>query len=255
MILLITGAITPAKGITKTTLIDNNKRKDQYIASIKRAVKQISRINEMTHSVDENAACQKYGIVYCDNSAPESIIFDEVKQYAKTHHVKFEVLSFKGDEAKISEKGKGFGEGEITKYALENSKLLSEDGYFIKLTGRLFIDNLSVIMKKVSCKKAYFNIPNHTERGMCDTRFYAVPVSMYKEYFLDAYQNVNDGSGHYYEHVFLDVIRKYHLKTYNFPVYPLYKGVSGSAGSSYTYVGWKSKVKDILSIFQYYKVK
>lgn len=255
MILLITGAITPAKNIAKTTLIDSNKRKDQYITALKKMIKRIGRVNEMNHSANENEAVRKIGVVYCDNSNPESITFEELKKYANDKHVKLEILSFKGNEEKIMAQGKGYGEGEITAYALANSQLIKEDGYFMKLTGRLMIDNLSSIVKKISSAKIYFNIPNHTMKGIADTRFYAMPVKVYNDYFSTAYEKVDDNNGYYYEHAFTDVIRTNKLKTSNFPEYPLYSGESGSSGGHYTYKPWKSKIKNVLSLFQFYKVK
>lgn len=255
MILLITGAMTPAKNVTKTTLIDTNKRKDQYVDSIKKAIKQAARFNSNFNSVNENSIKNNISIVYCDNSEPKEVILEDLKRYAKGKNVKLETLSFKGNGELTAVKGKGYGEGEITKYAMENSALIKEDGYFIKLTGRLFIDNMSSLLKKLSQSKAYFNIPNHTMRGLCDTRLYAMPIELYKEYFLNAYENVNDDGGYYLEHAFTDVIRSNNIKTFNFPEYPLYSGKSGSAGADYTYVPWKSKIKNILSAFQFYKVK
>lgn len=253
MVLLVTGAITPAQNISKTQLNDTEIRKEQYLSALKKCIDEAKKYNEAT--VNQNRASSIMSIVYCDNSNPNSIIFKELTEYAKHANVMFEVLTFYGNNEKVAEKGKGFGEGEITRYAVNNSKLLKEDELLIKLTGRLVIDNLASLAKKLTNNKCYFNIPNHTRRDICDTRLYAMSVACYKEYFISAYEKVDDNAGYYLEHAFMDVIKASGLQTYNFPEYPLYVGMSGTAASNYTYVKWKSELKNVLSFFQFYRVK
>lgn len=262
MVLLITGAITPAKNISKTTLTDANARKEQYLSALKATIDMLSpnsqadkKVKSVGENVAQNTVTNNISICYCDNSNPERIIFNDVEKYAKEKNIALEILGFQGDVEKISYHGKGYGEGEITKYAMENSVLIKNDNYFLKLTGRLLIDNMASIAQNISNNKMYFNIPNHTRRDICDTRLYAMPVELYKNYFMDAYNKVNDDKGYYLEHAFSDVIKENKLVTYNFPKYPLYNGVSGSAGMKYTYSLWKSSIKNILSGMQFYRFK
>lgn len=244
MVLLITGAVVPGQNVSDTKLTNIDERKAQYIEAINKCIQEISKVKAMVS-----------GIVYADNSMPDDSIFADCMKQAKEHDISFEVVSFKGDADKLSEKGKGYGEGEITEYAFNNSKLLKNSDYFIKLTGRLSIDNLAMIIKKINKKNCYFNMPNRTLPYMCDTRLYAMPVSLYKQYFIKAYINVDDNNGHYLEHCMSDVINGENIKIKNFPVYPRYVGISGSLGHVYTYNKYKSLIKDVLSIFGYYTVK
>lgn len=253
MVILITGAITPAGNIAKTALTDSEKRKEQYILSIEKTIDQLSQYKLDT--VNANKVIRDVSLVYCDNSDPSLEIFDEVKDYAKKKNIAIELLLFKGDNEAVSKKGKGYGEGEITKYAFKNSEFIKKASFIFKLTGRLTIDNLSEIIKKIDISKMYFNVPNKTRRDICDTRFYALSKDNYEKFFINAYENVDDNNNHFLEHVFIESIRNNKLKVYNFPKYPLYSGMSGTAGTNYSYVGWKSKIKDIMSLFGYYRVK
>ena len=244
MVLLITGAITPGKNVPNTKLLDAKERKAQYVDALKKNIIEISKVHTYIK-----------GIVYADNSMPELEIFEECESLAREKNVKLEIIRFLGDNDLLMKKGKGYGEGEITKYAILNSSLISEADYILKLTGRITIDNLADIIKRIDKKRCYFNMPNRTLKNMCDTRFYAMPVKLYKAQFINAYENVNDNEGHYLEHCMTDVINDNDIKTWNFPLYPKYNGVSGSKGHVYTYNKYKCVIKDLLSKFGYYKVK
>lgn len=244
MVLLITGAITPGKDIPDTKLMNVAERKAQYLDALKKNIIELSKVSYLLD-----------GIVYADNSMPDKQLFDECKRLAKDNNIELEILSFSGNQEMLKKCGKGYGEGEITKYAMENSRLILNAKFFFKLTGRISIDNLADIIKRSDAKRCYFNMPNRTLKNMCDTRFYAMPVDLYKAQFIDAYEKVDDNNGHYLEHCMTDVINENNIKTWNFPLYPKYSGISGSKGHVYTYNKYKCVIKDLLSKFGYYKVQ
>lgn len=256
MILLITGAITPAVNKNQTIINDVKERQNQYLSSIRACIDKAALINRQG-SVAENKVLYHniLKIVYCDNSNPSRELFADLIAYADTKKVPFELVSFLGDVDSTRIHGKGYGEGEITAYAVNNSLLIKADDYFIKLTGRLGVDNLEQIVPRLMKDRCYFNIPNHTNHNICDTRFYGLPIKIYKKYFANVYRDVNDDKGYYYEHAFIDTIRKHKIECYNFPFYPMYSGKSGTSGGRYTYKNWKNNMKNVLSFFQYYRVK
>ena len=81
-------------------------------------------------------------IVFCENS---NYKFDSRALYelAKKNNKLLEILQFNGNYSQIVDRGKGYGEGEIIEYALQNSKLFLQSKYFVKVTGRL--DRKSVV--------------------------------------------------------------------------------------------------------------
>ena len=70
-----------------------------------------------------------------------------------------------------------------------------------------------------------------------------------------AYRQVMDEGGMILEVVYTQVLRNCGIKVSNFPRYPRIVGMSGSGGLIYGYTEWKCKIKDLLSQFNFYKVK
>ena len=194
-------------------------------------------------------------IVFCDNSnyLTDNDVFEEERNLAVSKNVSLELLSFKGNSENVKEQGKGYGEGEIMEYIFSGSSLIKEEPYFFKVTGRLKVDNVKKIVRNVKDNNVcLINIPNHTRHDIYDTRFYGMPSEMYREYFLKAYEQTDDKNKKYLETVFKEVIDTNYLKHRNLPRYPRITGISGTFGSMYEYTEWKCRIKDLLSIFNYY---
>lgn len=123
-VLIITGCIQPNPNIPYLILKDSTVRLRQYINCIE---------------------------FYILNSCFDIIIFGEnsayfyndkiLKEMAFSKRKEFEWLSFLGDQDMVLKRGKGYGEGEIIKYVLLNSKFKSDITCFFKVTGRLQVVN------------------------------------------------------------------------------------------------------------------
>ena len=239
MLLIITGTIAPASGTEFLELRDVGERLKQYRESISFFV--------------ESGAFSK--IVFCENSNYGTAKIWDLTEEAKLHNVELELLSFQGDAEQVKQHGKGFGEGEIMEYVFKNSRLLEKEKVFMKITGRMKVDNIADIVSKVKENTCYFNIPNRTHREMFDTRIYVMAVDLFRKLFLHCYDEVMDSEGWYLEKVYTSILLKNKISVRNFPRYPRIVGMSASTGYSYVYTEWKCKIKDILSFFQYYMVK
>ena len=194
-------------------------------------------------------------LIFAENSNYGGDIFDGLRQSAEEHQTKLEYLSFQGDAEQACIHGKGYGEGEIMKYVFQHSQLLKNEPYFVKMTGRLQIDNIAKLTSKLKKSGTYFNIPNPTRRDIYDTRIYAMSVKQFEEYFENEYERVMDREGVFLEHVYTGILRDNNIYVSNFPLYPRIRGISGSGGLAYDYTEWKCKVKDLLCKMNYYKVK
>jgi len=240
MVLIITGTIAPAsQAFLKVT--DKDERLEQYISCIRFFIN--------SKSVNK--------IIFCDNSdyKDEAGEFKKLTNEAKGKGIHLESLFFKGNAENVVLHGKGYGEGEIMEYIFSHSELIKGEDYFYKITGRLIVNNIKDIVRLTTKKNiCHINIPNATRRDILDTRFYGMPVKMYREYFLKAYENVDDSKERFLEHVFAHILRdkKRGLKHRNIPRYPRLTGRSGSSGGDYVYTEWKCKIKDVLSLFNYY---
>lgn len=208
-VLLITGTIQVNNDMPFVVVKNADERLEAYINTIKWAI---------------DVTSFKF-IVFCENTGYE---LEQVHIAANAHskYKKFEYLTFRGNSKRIIEQGKGYGEGEIISYALQNSKLLDGAEYFCKITGRITIENVSQCMRN---RRNYFM---HVEgERKIDTRFYCIKTRDYKTYLLRAYKKVDDSNGVYLEHVFYDSVRN--LRYRSFYDIPRIIGISGSTGISY----------------------
>ena len=150
-------------------------------------------------------------IVLCDNSG-FTFNNDELTALATNYNVSLEILTFVGDSSKVKERGKGYGEGEIMKYILENSYLLKTEDFFFKITGKLFVVNIEDIVKRIN------------------TRFYGVNKQVFIDVLLCEYLKVNDKEMMWYEICFRDALKKASISFNSFPIYPIIYGLSGTQG-------------------------
>lgn len=238
MLAIITGTIKPSQGIEHLVLRDSEERLKQYI-------------NSLLFFIDSGAFSS---IIFCENSNYGSEIFEAVRSRSNEKKVALEILSFQGNLKEAVIHGKGYGEGEIMDYIFTSSKLIKKETYFVKITGRLHVDNIRNIVMRMDTRKTYFNIPNRTRRDMYDTRIYAMSVEMFQAKFREQYGRVRDSEGIFLETIYTQILREEKIRVTNFPRYPRIVGMSGSMGIPYSYVEWKCRIKDLLSWINYYKV-
>lgn len=236
---IVTGTIRPSLQMGQLVVRDEKERLEQYLQSIR--------------SLIEAEAFKK--VIFAENSNYGCDALEGLQIAADEHQVELECLSFQGNTEQACIHGKGYGEGEIMDYVFQHSQLLKNEPYFVKITGRLQIDNITAIAARLKKTRTYFNIPNKTKREIYDTRIYGMPVKQFEKDFLKEYGHVMDGQGIYLEHVYTKILKKCGIKVYNFPLYPRIRGISGSGGAIYGYTEWKCKIKDLLSKVNYYKVK
>ncbi len=236
MVIIVSGAIAPDPGVRQLTIRDNSIRLAQYKNSLEKLI----------------LAKTDAKIVFCDNSGYGTEAFESLNELARQQGVQFETLSFKGDNRAVIAHGKGYGEGEIIKFVLANSKLAAGEEYMVKMTGRLVVDNIADIVRNLKTDRVYFNVPNIHRRDIYDTRLYAMSIKIFNSFFIDEYKKVDDDGGYILENVYTDVIRNNHLKVRNFPRYPRIVGQSGSGGIAYEYTEWKCKIRDILGVLNLY---
>lgn len=235
----MTGTISPALQMGHLVLRDENERLKQYGDSI------------------QSLLCSRAftKVVFCENSNYGTERMSYLKDIAGENGVELELLSFQGNVEEACAHGKGYGEGEIMDYVFSHSELIRTESYFVKLTGRLKVDNIKAIVSRMNRQRTYFNIPNRTLRNIYDTRIYGMPIDQFKNYFLDSYDKVMDEQGIFLEMVYTQILHDRNIKVHNFPRYPRIVGVSGSGGIVYGYTEWKCKIKDLLSWFNFYRIK
>jgi len=216
-LLLITAAIDlKNKFVPFTILTNTEERLNQYLISLKYAIEYYHKIN---------------AIIFCDNTNFDWN-YSDLFEIAKKHNKTLEILKFHGNYEKIQQKGKGYGEGEIIDYVLENSKLINNVNYFYKITGRIIIQNFDKTSKFSKTNHFIFSSGIANNRKEVETFFYRVNIDFYNKYLKDAYLLVDDKNGIYLEQIFYNRLQDKKIKS--FCIYPKVVGISASTGKVYT---------------------
>ena len=202
-------------------------------------------------------------IILCDNSAPDND-YAGIAALAQSYGKKFEALSFRGDSARVVTHGKGFGEGEIIRHALENSSLIKESGSFYKVTGRVFIENfdaicaleaghevvfdLSILPVKKIAWKLLAALPGagtlltNNGFGFVKTIFYKCSVAYYRRHLLHCHGEVDSRKHFLLENrMFLPIIRHGYRP---FAIQPDYVGYCAGTGELYGTHDYPVEVKE-----------
>lgn len=216
-LLVITSCISPNREVPFLTVNNSDERRAEYEETIRWAISD-SPFTE---------------IVYADNSGCGLEFFHDYTRLAETKNKKLELLSFSTADNYIRY-GKGYGEGSIIEYAINHSRLIREnkEQYFFKITGRLKIENISGMMAHWDLKKVYL-FRNYPLYDMLDTRFYGMPIAIYKKYFMKAYTRVNDKELNYLEKIFYEICQDNQIRYDCLKRYPCFQGRSGSTGKIY----------------------
>lgn len=175
-------------------------------------------------------------IVLCDGSS-----FDFSELVANRFPTaRIECLPFENDQQKVSLFGRGYGEGEIVRHALNHSKFIDDAGAFAKCTSKLWVENFSQCLQSWNgsflCKGVFKNVFSpfrETEISYIDTRFYVTSTSFYREHFADAHLAIGETQGFGLEDSFLKVVLQNNLKKILFDVAPVICGVGGGIGKYY----------------------
>ena len=211
--LIITGCINPSSNVYALALKDSNERRIQTIKSIE-------------FFLTETKA-QK--IVYCENSGAE--VEEKLMQLAKAKHKSFEWIGFNGDIAETEKRGKGYGEGEILNYAIKHSKIVSNNDYIIKVTGRIKVLNFNIIVSKMKNDRIYINL--YERRKSAKTLFWGMPRITYEKFFIDCNQDVDDRNWHSLENAYGATIVNNNLKYAFIPSPLILDGIAGTSGNKY----------------------
>ncbi len=179
--------------------------------------------------------CPDLRLVLCDGSGYD---FSKIVQ-TKFPGSQIECLSFENDKERVHLYGKGYGEGEIIKYALSHSAFLQEADWFAKCTGKLWVDNFSSCLREWNgvflCKAFFANVFSFrkTHFEYIDTRFYMVRKDFYQTYFSETHLRVGGAFGTSIEENFKAIALENRMKRILFKSPPVIRGVGGGSGKYY----------------------
>ncbi len=137
--------------------------------------------------------------------------------------------------------GKGYGESLLMEKGIEQSQLIKNVNYIAKITGRIYLLNITQILTSV--KNNYDCLCDFKDQGYlikrflgeqtaspnCDTRFLVFSKDLYHKYFQPLHQK-HDRGCFYFELQYYDAIKKAKQEFTvidRFPIEPKFSGVAG----------------------------
>lgn len=205
------------------------------------------RLAHALESVDHWLALHpRIKLVLCDGSD-----FDFAAPIAQSHpDADVECISFANDQEAVLEHGRGFGEGEIVRYAINHSRLIIEAGAFAKCTSKLWVSNYEDCMAEWNgrflCKGVFddvFNPFRKTSLSYIDTRFYASSLEFYRQHFENAHLHIDVKAGKGLEDCFTDIVKRQKMQSILLSEPPVIDGVGGGIGKYYKNP-YKRRVKE-----------
>jgi hypothetical protein len=155
-------------------------------------------------------------------------------------NAKIECLSFENNQDKVRKYGRGYGEGEIVRFAVDHSQLINQAGCFAKCTSKLWVSNYKAILDvwtgDLLLKGVFENVflPfKKTQFSYIDTRFYMTSVSMYQQLFHQAHFRIDVDKHYGLENSFTDIFLESNLRHVLSPIAPKICGVGGGTGKYY----------------------
>ena len=216
--ILITSSITPHD--TGVKLVDPQMRLYHAIEAIEHWIR----------------VAPKAKFVLCDGS---NFDFRPImnERFPKTE---IECLYFQNEQEKIAQYGRGYGEGEIIQFALNQSKHLGQANAFAKCSSKLWVANFTECLKEWQGDSLFSGVFRNTfsptkpiEMIQIDTRFYVVKKSFYIENLCDAHHKIGVTEGFGLEDSFHLILLAEKQEKYLFSVPPVIKGVGGGTGKYY----------------------
>jgi hypothetical protein len=155
---------------------------------------------------------------------------DRLKQIGKEYNKEIEYYTFSNSE-KVSQFGKGYGEGEILKHTFANSPSINSCSKFTKMNGKQYVPFYEYFLIDGGNTFEYFNLHFIANKLAIDTRFYCIDKEYYLNTLFDSYQECNDYKDNYLEHVFYEKTKN--RVNYFIPTEPIVLGRQGSIEKNY----------------------
>jgi len=178
----------------------------------------------------------KLQIILCDGSGFDfsSIVKRDFPE------AQIECLVFENDQEMVRQFGRGYGEGEIVRFALQNSFFIKKAGCFAKCSSKLWVHNYYDYIASwngyLLCKgvfKNIFSLRSRAKLSYIDTRFYVASRDAYEKYFLNVHFNIDVQKGYGLEDCFFDAFKSHGIMHALSPVSPIINGVGGGTGMYY----------------------
>lgn len=210
-VILLTACVNPG-GMPFTLLTDTSERLRQYRDALNFYLRETTM-----------------PIVFCENTLCD--ISDDYKQYIETGRLEY--ITFDGNNFDKS-RGKGYGEAIIMEEAFRKSAIIQPSDIIVKITGRLKVLNINLLIKDNSRLFANTIQTLNPSNDFVDSRVFISPLSFLQDSFLPQKHLINDNDNSFFEHVlFKSFMQRKCFMFVPFLHIPEILGMSGSNGTEY----------------------
>ncbi len=187
-------------------------------------------------------------VVFFENSG-HPVDFTPLEDTASRLGKALEIVSYPGNVG-TSEKGRGYGEGEILNRAVRDSRLIRRHKSFFKVTGRFKIANFSSLESSSRDYPVVVNERSLRKRRWVDTRFFKMTPEFYQMHLASVHQEAQTidyvlGEG------YARALHHLNLPAFRFPI--RVQGIAGN-GSVYQDSPLKFAVKTLFAMAGGYRV-
>lgn len=206
----------------------------------------VDRKIDYSYSINKWMKNKNLKIIFCENTGSDLDFVHKLNE--KNNLNLLEILSYNDNEdAKI--KGKGFSEMKMINYVFNNSKIIDENSFIIKITGRYYLKNIKSYLSILSTQNLPFiNVNFIKQMDMADSRIFGFRKIFFEQYLLKYSDRIDDNKNYFFEHALRDAILQSMLEGHfrrPLPVLPIFDGYSGTTGEKLTvpfYKAWKRKL-------------
>jgi hypothetical protein len=144
-----------------------------------------------------------------------------------------EQINYNQAAESVVKNGKGYGEGKLIEYAIDNSELLSGVDHFFKCTGKLYVRNFAEIAQAIQTHNIFGLFWRYMGDGTlmyewADSRFYYTSKAFAKSHLLPAYFATFDEVAAACEYHIFEVVNRSMESSRG--LRPLVTGYSGATG-------------------------
>lgn len=144
-------------------------------------------------------------LVFCENSGAD---LSKLEQYAasinKFQH-KLVFLTYKGNLG-AAERGKGYGEMEIVRHAIDRVTDLAPEQMLLKVSGRFRARNATRLLSLLESTEAEICCDLRYSLTFADSRLFAITCRCAREHLLPRQSDINDFEGKWFEHALSDAV-------------------------------------------------
>ncbi|MBU3608171.1 hypothetical protein [Polynucleobacter nymphae] len=169
-----------------------------------------------------------------------TLLNDEEVVLLKQMGVDVEQISYCQNDDSIKLRGKGYGEGELIKFALKHSTFLKNENNFFKCTGKIYCRNFETIIEMIKQNNIQNIFWRHLGEGdslqpWADMRFFYTSKKFCEEYLIPAYLKSDDRKEEAVEYFSFNIFNE-KLSSAK-ALRPLLSGFSGGTGKQYFDLG------------------